>query len=137
MQNFLDNYIEGHEYEKVLIPINMRDDSVLAIGKGNPEWNFSAPHRAGRLMSRTAARAQLNMEEYRPPTLPPQARLSWRTYSIFHDRARKGSVCGSDRRAASLPKAHPCPDIQWLLRGSCAWGSLIGFPYRHWLPAYW
>ena len=46
-------------------PINMRDGSVLAIGKGNPEWNFSAPHGAGRLMSRTAARECLDMDEYR------------------------------------------------------------------------
>ena len=57
--------IAAHNGEKVLIPINMRDGSVLAIGKGNPEWNFSAPHGAGRLMSRTAAKSQLDMEEYR------------------------------------------------------------------------
>ena len=57
--------IAAHKGEKVLIPINMRDGSVLAVGKGNPEWNFSAPHGAGRVMSRTAARANLDMEEYR------------------------------------------------------------------------
>ncbi|MDY6365552.1 MAG: RtcB family protein [Oscillospiraceae bacterium] len=57
--------IAAHEGERVLIPINMRDGSVLAVGKGNPEWNFSAPHGAGRIMSRTAARANLDMEEYR------------------------------------------------------------------------
>ena len=49
----------------MLIPINMRDGSVLAVGKGNPEWNFSAPHGAGRIMSRTAAKEQLDVEEYR------------------------------------------------------------------------
>jgi len=49
----------------VLIPINMRDGSVLAVGKGNPDWNYSAPHGAGRLMSRHSAREKLNMEEYR------------------------------------------------------------------------
>jgi RNA-splicing ligase RtcB len=43
----------------------MRDGSVLAIGKGNPEWNFSAPHGAGRIMSRTAAKNTLSMDEYR------------------------------------------------------------------------
>ena len=48
--------IAAHKGEKVLIPINMRDGSVLAIGKGNAEWNFSAPHGAGRLMSRTKAK---------------------------------------------------------------------------------
>ena len=57
--------IAAHKGEKVLIPINMRDGSVLAIGKGNPEWNYSAPHGAGRLMSRTKAKESLNMEEYK------------------------------------------------------------------------
>lgn len=50
--------------EKLLIPLNMRDGSLICIGKGNPEWNFSAPHGAGRLMSRKAAFASLSMEEY-------------------------------------------------------------------------
>ena len=57
--------IAAHQGEKVLIPINMRDGSVLAVGKGNPEWNYSAPHGAGRILSRTAARASLDLEEYR------------------------------------------------------------------------
>ncbi len=57
--------IAAHAGEKVLIPINMRDGSVLAIGKGNPEWNFSAPHGAGRIMSRTKAKSELNLDEYR------------------------------------------------------------------------
>lgn len=57
--------IAAHKGEKVLIPINMRDGSVLAVGKGNPDWNYSAPHGAGRLMSRTKAKESLNMEEYK------------------------------------------------------------------------
>ena len=57
--------IAAHAGEKVLIPINMRDGSVLAVGKGNEEWNYSAPHGAGRLMSRNAAREKLSMDEYR------------------------------------------------------------------------
>ena len=57
--------IAAHAGERVLIPINMRDGSVLAVGKGNPEWNYSAPHGAGRVLSRTAAKAKLDMEEYR------------------------------------------------------------------------
>ena len=57
--------IAAHAGEKVLIPINMRDGSVLAVGRGNPEWNWSAPHGAGRLMSRAAAKKQLNMDDYR------------------------------------------------------------------------
>jgi len=57
--------IAAHAGEKVLIPINMRDGSVLAIGKGNPEWNYSAPHGAGRIMSRSKAKNELNMDAYR------------------------------------------------------------------------
>ena len=56
--------IAAHKGERVLIPINMRDGSVLAVGRGNPEWNFSAPHGAGRLMSRTAAKEKLSLQDY-------------------------------------------------------------------------
>lgn len=56
--------IAAHAGELVLIPINMRDGSVLARGRGNPEWNYSAPHGAGRMMSRTRARATLDLESY-------------------------------------------------------------------------
>ena len=57
--------IAAHEGEKVLIPINMRDGSILAIGRGNEEWNYSAPHGAGRVLSRTKAKQDLNMDEYK------------------------------------------------------------------------
>ena len=57
--------IAAHSGEKVLIPINMRDGSVLAVGKGNPEWNYSAPHGAGRIMSRNKAKESLSLEAYR------------------------------------------------------------------------
>lgn len=57
--------IAAHEGEKVLIPINMRDGSVLAVGKGNSEWNYSAPHGAGRIMSRKKAKNELSLEEYK------------------------------------------------------------------------
>ncbi len=56
--------IAAHAGERVLIPINMRDGSILASGRGNAEWNYSAPHGAGRLMSRTKARETLSMEAY-------------------------------------------------------------------------
>ncbi len=56
--------IAAHKGERVLIPINMRDGSVLAIGKGNPEWNYSAPHGAGRLMSRSKAKDELSLVEF-------------------------------------------------------------------------
>ena len=51
--------------EKILIPINMKDGSILAIGKGDVEYNNSAPHGAGRLMSRTKAKKELNMKDFK------------------------------------------------------------------------
>ncbi len=56
--------IAAHRGEKVLIPINMRDGSILAVGRGNSEWNYSAPHGAGRIMSRTKAKSELTLDEY-------------------------------------------------------------------------
>ena len=57
--------IAAHAGELVLIPLNMRDGSVLARGRGNAEWNYSAPHGAGRLMSRSKARETLDLDAYR------------------------------------------------------------------------
>ena len=51
--------------EKLLIPINMRDGSLVCVGKGNEDWNCSAPHGAGRVMSRTKAKKELSMEEFK------------------------------------------------------------------------
>ena len=56
--------VSARKGEKLLIPINMRDGSLICIGKGNEEWNCSAPHGAGRLMSRHAAFQALSMEEF-------------------------------------------------------------------------
>ncbi len=51
--------------EILLIPMNMRDGSLICRGKGNPDWNCSAPHGAGRLMSRSAAKEQCSIQEYK------------------------------------------------------------------------
>lgn len=51
--------------EKLLIPINMRDGSLICIGKGNPDWNESAPHGAGRLMSRSKAKESFTVSEFK------------------------------------------------------------------------
>jgi RNA-splicing ligase RtcB len=51
--------------ERVLIPINMRDGSLICIGKGNEDWNYSAPHGAGRLMSRQVAKGKITLTEYK------------------------------------------------------------------------
>jgi RNA-splicing ligase RtcB len=48
--------VSAEKGEKLLIPINMRDGSLLCVGKGNENWNYSAPHGAGRIMSRTKAK---------------------------------------------------------------------------------
>ena len=57
--------VASYADQKLLIPINMRDGSLICIGKGNPDWNCSAPHGAGRLMSRKEAFRRLSMDEYR------------------------------------------------------------------------
>jgi RNA-splicing ligase RtcB len=57
--------VSARRGERLLIPINMRDGSLICIGKGNEDWNCSAPHGAGRLMSRNVAFERLTMEEYR------------------------------------------------------------------------
>ena len=57
--------VSAQKDEMLIIPINMRDGSLLCRGKGNPEWNFTAPHGAGRLMKRADAKASITLEEYR------------------------------------------------------------------------
>ena len=57
--------VSAQNGEKLIIPINMRDGSLICVGKGNEDWNCSAPHGAGRLMSRSAARNTLSMDDYK------------------------------------------------------------------------
>ena len=56
--------VAAEKGRKLLIPLNMRDGSLICIGKGNEDWNCSAPHGAGRLMSRKTARESLSMADY-------------------------------------------------------------------------
>lgn len=56
--------VSAKEGEKIIIPMNMRDGSLICVGKGNEDWNCSAPHGAGRLMSRKQAEACLSLEEF-------------------------------------------------------------------------
>lgn len=68
--NFKDNIIRkgavsAHLGEKILIPLNMRDGSILARGLGNEDWNYSAPHGAGRVLSRTQARKEVKLSDYK------------------------------------------------------------------------
>ena len=71
----IHNYIDSHGIirkgavsakagEKLIIPLNMRDGSLICVGKGNPDWNYSAPHGAGRLCSRKKAREAFSVAEY-------------------------------------------------------------------------
>ncbi|MCD5415351.1 MAG: RtcB family protein [Clostridiales bacterium] len=57
--------VSANAGEKIVIPINMRDGSIIALGKGNENWNNSAPHGAGRLMSRKRAKSQLSLDNLR------------------------------------------------------------------------
>lgn len=68
--NFEDNIvrkgaIRANKGERVIIPINMRDGSIIAIGKGNEDWNNSAPHGAGRIMSRMKAKETFKLDEFK------------------------------------------------------------------------
>lgn len=68
--SFYDNIvrkgaISARKGEKVIIPINMRDGCIIGVGKGNNGWNNSAPHGAGRIMSRSKAMETINLEEYK------------------------------------------------------------------------
>jgi len=57
--------ISAHSGERLVIPLNMRDGSMIAIGKGNEEWNFSAPHGAGRRYSRNQAKKNISLDEFK------------------------------------------------------------------------
>ena len=57
--------VSANYKEKLIIPMNMRDGSLICIGKGNPNWNYSAPHGAGRLMSRSKAKNSISLEEFK------------------------------------------------------------------------
>lgn len=68
--DFEDNVIRKgaircNEGEKVIIPLNMRDGSIIGVGKGNVDWNCSGPHGAGRLMSRSKARQAISMDDFK------------------------------------------------------------------------
>ena len=56
--------VAAYDGQRLLIPMNMRDGSLICTGKGNPDWNCSAPHGAGRLMSRSAAKQQISLAEF-------------------------------------------------------------------------
>jgi RNA-splicing ligase RtcB len=57
--------VSAQQGEKLLIPLNMRDGSLLCEGLGNPDWNYSAPHGAGRVISRREARQELNLGDFK------------------------------------------------------------------------
>lgn len=71
MHNYIDTFgiirkgaVSAKKSEPLIIPLNMRDGSLLCTGKGNEDWLYSAPHGAGRLMSRAKAKETLSMDEY-------------------------------------------------------------------------
>lgn len=57
--------VSAKKNEKLIIPLNMRDGALLCIGKGNPDWNYSAPHGAGRIMSRRKAKSTLSIKAFK------------------------------------------------------------------------
>ena len=57
--------VSAKKDEKLIIPLNMKDGSLICIGKGNPDWNYSAPHGAGRMYSRMMAKKKFSVEEFK------------------------------------------------------------------------
>lgn len=57
--------IAAYTDKRVLIPLNMRDGCIIGVGKGNEDWNYSAPHGAGRIMSRSRAKEVVNLDEFK------------------------------------------------------------------------
>jgi len=57
--------VSAQKDERILIPMNMRDGSLLCVGKGNADWNYSAPHGAGRVMNRAVAKEKITLTEYK------------------------------------------------------------------------
>ena len=64
-QGAIKGAVSARKGERLLIPINMRDGSLICTGKGNEDWNCSAPHGAGRLMSRSEAKQSFTVSEFK------------------------------------------------------------------------
>ena len=76
--------ISAREGERVIIPMNMSDGSLICICKGNPDWNYSAPHGAGRLLSRASANRNIGMDEFRKDM---EGIASWSVCASTRDEA--------------------------------------------------
>lgn len=95
--------------ERLLIPINMRDGSLICTGKGNPEWNHSAPHGAGRLMSRSKAKELLKMEEF------SQSMAGIYTTSV-HESTIDEAPMAYKPMEAIVENIHPTVEINSIIR---------------------
>ena len=69
--NYIDGYkivrkgaVAAYKNDEITIPLNMRDGAIIARGKGNKDWNYSAPHGAGRVMSRSQAKQKVKLKDY-------------------------------------------------------------------------
>ena len=101
--------ISARKGEKVIIPMNMRDGSLICIGKGNPDWNFSAPHGAGRLLSRAEASKTISMEDFRKDM---EGIASWSVCTSTLDEAP-----GAYKPMASiLSQIGPTVDVENIIR---------------------
>ena len=101
--------ISARKGEKVIVPMNMRDGSLICIGKGNPDWNFSAPHGAGRLLSRAEASKSISMEDFRKDM---EGIASWSVCTSTLDEAP-----GAYKPMASiLSQIGPTVDVENIIR---------------------
>lgn len=94
--------VSARENEKLLIPLNMKDGSLICIGKGNPEWNYSAPHGAGRVCSRGEAKESFTITDYK------------------NDMSGIFTTCISRKTIDECPRAYkPMDDIINEINGVC------------------
>ena len=95
--------------ERLLIPINMRDGSLICRGKGNPEWNCSAPHGAGRLFSRKAAKERFNVDEFK------REMSGIYTTSVREDTLDEAPMCYKDIKDI-LGNIGPTAEVEAVIR---------------------
>ena len=101
--------ISAQAGERVIIPMNMRDGSLICIGKGNPDWNCSAPHGAGRLLSRSDANRMIDIENFRKEM---EGIASWSVCSSTLDEAP-----GAYKPAASIiSQIEPTVSVEKIIR---------------------
>ena len=91
--------VSAQNGEQIIVPMNMRDGSLLCVGKGNPDWNYSAPHGAGRAMSRKEAKERITLTEYEKAMK-----------GVFSTTVNKLTITGRETFIKQYHQYYPRPD---------------------------